>query len=102
MEHSGFYIYSYIRSCPDEDGSFFIAMSVAQKKWKDRNGRRRHRQSEELQGKVGVCFLSDGKVEPQAVSEKIILARRAAVFFPKALPVETVRRKAPETGMAFP
>ena len=28
----------------------------------------------ELQGKVGKRFLSDGKVRPQAVSEKIILA----------------------------
>ena len=94
VEHSGFYIYSYIRSCPDEDGFFFIAMSVAQTKGKDRNGRRRYRQSEELQGKVGVCFLSDGKVGPQAVSEKIILAQRAAVFFPKTLPF----RKHPPPG----
>lgn len=32
-----------------------------------------HWQTDELQGKVGQCFLSDGKVGPQAVSGKIIL-----------------------------
>lgn len=31
-------------------------------------------QADELQGKVGQCFLSDGKVGPRVVSEKIILA----------------------------
>ena len=31
--------------------------------------------TDELQGKGGQCFLSDGKVEPWEVSEKIILAR---------------------------
>lgn len=31
-------------------------------------------QADELQGKVGQCFLSDSKVGPQVVSEKIILA----------------------------
>ena len=35
----------------------------------------------ELQGKVGKRFLSDGKVRPQAVSEKIILA--ALRYFPQ-------------------
>ena len=31
--------------------------------------------TDELQGKVGQCFLSDSKVGPQVVSEKIILAQ---------------------------
>ena len=39
----------------------------------------------ELQGKVGKRFLSDGKVRPQAVSEKNH-PRCAPVFFPKTLP----------------
>lgn len=38
----------------------------------------------ELQGKVGKRFLSDGKVRPQAVSEKIILAA-LRYFFPPGL-----------------
>lgn len=33
-----------------------------------------HWQADELQGKGGQCFLSDSKVGPQVVSEKIILA----------------------------
>ena len=40
----------------------------------------------ELQGKVGKRFFSDGKAGTLRVSRKIILARRLAVFFPKALP----------------
>lgn len=39
----------------------------------------------ELQGKVGKRFLSDGKVRPQAVSEKSS-SPEAPVFFPKTLP----------------
>lgn len=45
---------------------------IHQKEGKD--GKHRHWHSGELQGKVGRRFLSDGKVRPQAVSEKIILA----------------------------
>ena len=46
----------------------------------------------ELQGKVGKRFLSDGKVRPQAVSEKIILAGGSGIFpenpaFPEAFAV---------------
>ena len=33
-----------------------------------------HWHADELQGKGGQCFLSDSKVGPQVVSEKIILA----------------------------
>ena len=40
-----------------------------------------HWQADELQGKVGQCFLSDSKVEPQVVSEKIILA--VLRYFPR-------------------
>ncbi len=40
-----------------------------------------HWQADELQGKVGQCFLSDGKVGPQVVSEKIILA--VLRYFPR-------------------
>jgi len=57
-------------------------------KGKDRNGRPRHWRPDELQGKVGKCFLSDGKVEP-TVSGKIILAGGSGIFpenlaFPEA------------------
>lgn len=38
-------------------------------------------QADELQGKVGQCFLSDSKVGPQVVSEKIILA--VLRYFPR-------------------
>ena len=40
-----------------------------------------HWQADELQGKVGQCFLSDSKVGPQVVSEKIILA--VLRYFPR-------------------
>ena len=40
-----------------------------------------HWQADELQGKVGQCFLSDSKVGPQVVSEKIILAMLR--YFPR-------------------
>ena len=40
-----------------------------------------HWQADELQGKVGQCFLSDSKVRPQVVSEKIILA--VLRYFPR-------------------
>lgn len=58
-----------------------------QKERKD--GKHRHWHSGELQGKVGRRFLSDGKVRPQAVSEKIILAGGYGIFpenlaFPEA------------------
>lgn len=47
----------------------------------------------ELLGKVGKRFFPDGKVRPQAVSEKIILARGSGIFpenlaFPEASAVE--------------
>jgi hypothetical protein len=42
-----------------------------------------HWQADELQGKVGQCFLSDSKVGPQVVSEKIILA--VLRYFPENL-----------------
>ncbi|MCG4759068.1 hypothetical protein [Bacteroides eggerthii] len=38
----------------------------------------------ELQGKVGKCFFSDGKVGPRGFGKNH--PRRAAVFFPKTLP----------------
>ena len=52
------------------------------------NGKRRHWRPGELQGKVGKCFLSDGKVGP-SVSGKIILAGGSGIFpenlaFPEA------------------
>ena len=40
-----------------------------------------HWQADELQGKVGQCFLSDSKVGPQVVSVKIILA--VLRYFPR-------------------
>lgn len=40
-----------------------------------------HWQTDELQGKVSQCFLSDSKVGPQVVSEKIILA--VLRYFPR-------------------
>ena len=40
-----------------------------------------HWQADELQGKVGQCFLSDSKVGPQVVSGKIILA--VLRYFPR-------------------
>ena len=40
-----------------------------------------HWQADELQGKGGQCFLSDSKVGPQVVSEKIILA--LLQYFPR-------------------
>lgn len=63
-------------------------------KGKDRNGRRRHRQSEELQGKVGVCFLSDGKVGPQAVSEKSSSPGGLRYFSRKPCLSGSIRRRA--------
>ena len=41
----------------------------------------RFKNADELQGKVGQCFLSDSKVGPQVVSEKIILA--VLRYFPR-------------------
>lgn len=52
--------------------------TMHQKERKD--GKHRHWHSGELQGKVGRRFLSDGKVRPQAVSEKIILAGGSGIF----------------------
>ena len=59
-----------------------------------RKGKRQKRKTQtlapdKLQGKVGKCFLSDGKVRPQAVSGKIILAGGSGIFpenlaFPEA------------------
>ena len=65
-----------------------VSTSIAWEKWKDRNGRHRHWRPDELQGKVGKCFLSDGKVGP-SVSGKIILAGGSGIFpenlaFPEA------------------
>lgn len=48
----------------------------------------------ELQGKVGKRFLSDGKVRPQAVSEKIILAGGLRYFSRKPCLTEGICRRA--------
>ena len=54
-------------------------MKIWMKKMKRENTS--HWQADELQGKVGQCFLSDSKVGPQVVSEKIILA--VLRYFPR-------------------
>lgn len=62
-------------SCPSRTALFVGGRF----KYEDKNEEKErentsHWQADELQGKVGQCFLSDSKVGPQVVSEKIILA----------------------------
>lgn len=62
-------------SCPSRTALFVGGRF----KYEDKNEERdrentSHWQADELQGKGGQCFLSDGKVKPWEVSEKIILA----------------------------
>lgn len=73
------------------DGRLFLYPSQPEmtRKEKGKDGKHRHWHTSELQGKVGKCFLPDGKVRPQAVSEKIILAGGFCIFpenlaFPEA------------------
>lgn len=69
-------------SCPSRTALFVGGRF----KYEDKNEERdrentSHWQTDELQGKVGQCFLSDSKVGPQVVSEKIILA--VLRYFPR-------------------
>lgn len=69
-------------SCPSRT-ALFVGRRF---KYEDKNEERdrentSHWQADELQGKVGQCFLSDSKVGPQVVSEKIILA--VLRYFPR-------------------
>ena len=69
-------------SCPSRTALFVGGRF----KYEDKNEERdrentSHWQADELQGKVGQCFLSDSKVGPQVVSEKIILA--VLRYFPR-------------------
>ena len=54
-----------------------------------------------LQRSSRARWIVQGRAPPW-FAEKIILARRAAVFFPKTLPVEADCKKAPETGNGIP
>ena len=69
-------------SCPSRTALFVGGRF----KYEDKNEEKErentsHWQADELQGKVGQCFLSDSKVGPQVVSEKIILA--VLRYFPR-------------------
>ena len=57
-------------SCPSRT-ALFVGRRF---KYENKNEEYQPLATDELQGKVGQCFLSDSKVEPQVVSEKIILA----------------------------
>ncbi len=62
-------------SCPSRTALFVGGRFKYEDKNEERNRENTsHWQADELQGKVGQCFLSDSKVGPQVVSEKIILA----------------------------
>ena len=63
-------------------------------KGKDRNGRHRHWRPDELQGKVGKCFLSDGKVWPCGFG-KNHPRRRLRYFSRKPCFSGSIRRPAP-------
>ena len=72
-------------SCPSRTALFVGGRF----KYEDKNEERdrentSHWQADELQGKVGKRFFSDGKAGPFGFRGKIILAA-LAVFFPKAL-----------------
>lgn len=74
--------YMVCGSCPSRTALFVGGRF----KYEDNNEERdrentSHWQADELQGKVGQCFLSDSKVRPQVVSEKIILA--VLRYFPR-------------------
>lgn len=69
-------------SCPSRTALFVGGRF----KYEDMNEERDKRKyqplaTDELQGKGGQCFFSDGKVGPQVVSEKIILA--VLRYFPR-------------------
>lgn len=58
-----------------ERAALFVSVTAGNDTERKGNGRKTQTlANRELQGKVGKRFLSDGKVRPQAVSEKIILA----------------------------
>ena len=70
-------IYCYMEcwSCPSRTTLFAGGRFKYEDKNEERDRENTSRwQADELQGKVGQCFLSDSKVGPQVVSEKIILA----------------------------
>ena len=71
-----------------------VSTSIAWEKWKDRNGRHRHWRPDELQGKVGKCFLSDGKVGPCGFG-KNHPRRRLRYFSRKPCFSGSIRRPAP-------
>jgi hypothetical protein len=58
-----------------ERAALFVSVTAGNDTGRKGKGRKTQTlANRELQGKVGKRFLSDGKVRPQAVSEKIILA----------------------------
>lgn len=71
--------YMVCGSCPSRT-ALFVGGRLKNEEEKDRENTS-HWQADELQGKVGQCFLSDSKVGPQVVSEKIILA--VLRYFPR-------------------
>lgn len=69
-----------------ERAALFVSVTAGNDTGRKGNGRKTQTlANRELQGKVGKRFLPDGKVRPQAVSEKIILAGGSGIF-PKTLP----------------
>ena len=69
-------------SCPSRT-ALFVGGRFKYVDMKEEKGKRKYQPlaTDELQGKVGQCFLSDSKVGPQVVSEKIILA--VLRYFPR-------------------
>ena len=74
--------------------ALFLSSYIAWEKWKNRNGRHRHWRPDELQGKVGKCFLSDGKVWPCGFG-KNHPRRRLRYFSRKPCLSGSIRRPAP-------
>ena len=62
-------------SCPSRT-ALFVYGQFRYEDMDEENEKRKYQPlaTDELQGKGGQCFLSDGKVKPWEVSEKIILA----------------------------
>ena len=69
-------------SCPSRT-ALFVYGQFRYEDMDEENEKRKYQPlaTDELQGKGGQCFLSDSKVGPQVVSEKIILA--VLRYFPR-------------------